>query len=78
MIHDEFTDKPLSKQRRYQLRKQAKGLCPYCPNPLQPGYLRCREHNAYARQERSRRQQDAQAAPMLETAPGAILGEARP
>ncbi len=30
MINDQFTDLPISRQRRYQLRKKAKGLCVIC------------------------------------------------
>lgn len=30
MIKDEFTDLPISRQRKYQLRKAKKGLCGCC------------------------------------------------
>lgn len=33
MIKDEFADLDVSRQRRYQLRKSAKGLCPQCGKP---------------------------------------------
>lgn len=35
----------LSKQRAYQLRQRAKGLCALCPTPVwRAGSDRCREH----------------------------------
>jgi len=30
MIHDEFTELDISRQRRYQLRKKKLGLCTIC------------------------------------------------
>jgi hypothetical protein len=30
MIKDQFTNLPISRQRRYQLRRLAKGLCSIC------------------------------------------------
>lgn len=35
----------LSKQRAYQLRQRAKGLCTLCPSPIwRPGSSYCRAH----------------------------------
>jgi hypothetical protein len=58
-IHDEFTDMPVSRERRRQLRKIAKGLCQIgtCQNPLQNCSL-CKEHIVAAR-EMSRRRRGA-------------------
>lgn len=34
MIQDQFTNLDISKQRKYQLRKRARGLCIICPRKL--------------------------------------------
>lgn len=49
-IDDRFTrkrgkgNKVLSRQRRYQLRRQAKGRCIVCSKKAVPGYVRCEKH----------------------------------
>lgn len=42
-IQDEFTGKRLSRQRRYQLRHLAAGLCQLCRNKLFTE-TKCRKH----------------------------------
>ena len=49
---------PISKQRAYQLRQRAKGLCVLCPNPAwRIGADRCEAHrqafNAWRRNQRA-------------------------
>jgi hypothetical protein len=48
-IKDEFTDLKISRQRKYQLRKQRDGLCTECGQPAAQG-LRCLEHMVRARE----------------------------
>jgi hypothetical protein len=48
-IKDEFTDLKISRQRKYQLRKQRDGLCTECGKPAVQG-LRCLEHMVRARE----------------------------
>ena len=48
-IRDEFTDLKISRQRKYQLRKQRDGLCTECGKPAIQG-LRCLEHMVRARE----------------------------
>jgi hypothetical protein len=44
MIRDEFSKRTdVSRQRRWQLRQQAKGRCPTCGAPG-GGYLYCKAH----------------------------------
>ena len=52
-IKDEFTDLKVSRQRKYQLRKQRDGLCTECGKPAVQG-VRCLEHMVRAR-ERQRK-----------------------
>lgn len=42
LINDEFAGLDVSRQRRYQLRKQAKSLCTQCGDPSLPGMSRCK------------------------------------
>lgn len=35
-IQDDLRDKPMSRQRKYQLRKQRAGLCKQCGKPAAP------------------------------------------
>lgn len=49
LIFDKFTKLPVSRQRKYQLRKQAKGLCGICgtpgvPRPPGKKKVRCQKH----------------------------------
>jgi glycosyltransferase involved in cell wall biosynthesis len=52
-IKDEFTDLPISRQRKYQLRKQREGRCTECGEPAAQG-SRCLKHLVKAR-ERQRK-----------------------
>ena len=51
-IKDEFTDLPISRQRKYQLRMERDGRCVQCGKPTEAG-LHCLEHMIAGR-ERSR------------------------
>ena len=44
LIQDEFTDAPVSRQLRYQLRHRRDGKCNLCPEPAVPGMCRCAKH----------------------------------
>lgn len=46
MIHDIFTDLPITRQRRWQLRNLAAGRCVLCTNPKLPERTLCAEHMA--------------------------------
>jgi len=52
-IQDEFTQLPISRQRKYQLRKQREGRCTECGEPAAQG-SRCLKHLVKAR-ERQRK-----------------------
>lgn len=52
-IKDEFTDLPISRQRKYQLRMQRDGRCTECGGPAAEG-SRCVKHLVKAR-ERQRK-----------------------
>jgi hypothetical protein len=52
-IQDEFTKMPISRQRKYQLRKQRQGRCTECGEPAAQG-SRCLKHLVKAR-ERQRK-----------------------
>jgi hypothetical protein len=54
-IHDEFTSLDISRQRKYQLRKQRDKLCTECGEPVLAG-SRCLKHliNARERQRKKR------------------------
>jgi hypothetical protein len=52
-IKDEFTDLPISRQRKYQMRMKREGRCTECGAPAAQG-SRCLEHLVKAR-ERQRR-----------------------
>lgn len=47
LIIDEFTSQPVSRQRKYQLRKQARGCCRICGKAAKNGI--CKEHAEKAR-----------------------------
>lgn len=44
MIKDEFTDRPIDRRRKYQLRHKRDGLCELCPMRAAPGRNRCERH----------------------------------
>jgi hypothetical protein len=44
LIQDEFTDLPISRQRRYQLRCEANGRCRLCGRPAVADVPYCRKH----------------------------------
>jgi hypothetical protein len=48
-IQDQFTDLPISRQRKYQLRKALQGRCTECGKPAKAG-KRCVKHMVYARE----------------------------
>lgn len=48
-IRDEFTDMPISRQRKYQLRKQRDHRCTECGQPAEKG-SRCLKHLVVARE----------------------------
>jgi hypothetical protein len=52
-IQDEFTDLPISRQRKYQMRMQRDGRCTECGEPAAEG-SRCLKHLVKAR-ERQRK-----------------------
>jgi hypothetical protein len=53
-ITDEFSDLPISRQRKYQLRQAKLGRCVLCGNKSMPDSAMCRKHLVDAR-ERARR-----------------------
>lgn len=54
-INDEFTHLPISRQRKYQLRRQRDGKCTECGEPVVEG-SRCLKHLIKARErQRSKR-----------------------
>jgi len=51
-------EKPLSRQRRWQIAQRAKGMCPYCGQPSEAGYDSglCRRHrDANTERQRERK-----------------------
>jgi len=54
-ISDEFTALPVSRQRKYQLRKAAAGLCIICGQRPAVQNGRCRECKTKASRKNSRR-----------------------
>ncbi len=49
VIQDEFTNLPISRQRKYQLRMQRDGRCSKCGKPVAQGSL-CLEHLVQTRE----------------------------
>ena len=49
------TEKPVSRQRAYQLRKIAKGLCMICTRKAEPDMQRCRRHMKKQRESMRKR-----------------------
>ena len=54
LIIDEFTRRPVSRQRKYQLRKQRDGRCTECGEPTALG-ARCLKHLVRAREHQRKR-----------------------
>ena len=54
-IHDEFTDLPVSRQRKSQLRRQRDGLCIICGQPQSSSHD-CLKHFLAARERQRNRQ----------------------
>ena len=54
-IKDEFTRLPISRQRKYQLRRQRDRRCTQCGEPVVEG-TRCLKHLVEARERQRRRQ----------------------
>jgi hypothetical protein len=56
LILDKFTTMPISRQRRYQMRRQQEGRCKLCAEPAARGKLLCAAHErAAAEHMRSKR-----------------------
>ncbi len=54
-IHDEFSDLPISTQRKYQMRRARDGRCTQCGEPVIAG-KRCLKHLIEARESQRVRQ----------------------
>ena len=54
MLKDQYTEAKLSRQRKYQLRHQDKGLCIYCAAPAVLGVL-CLRHAIRVREDMRKR-----------------------
>jgi hypothetical protein len=54
LIRDEFTDLPISRQRKYQLRMHRDKRCVFCGEPLANDTWYCLKHSVRAR-ERARK-----------------------
>ena len=56
LIEDELTHLPVSRQRRYQLRKKRDHCCAQCGEPVAPGSRAlCLEHLIRARENQRRK-----------------------
>lgn len=51
IIQDKFTSLPVSRQRKWQLRKEALGLCPLCGRVKPKGYSWCADHAVKVRED---------------------------
>jgi hypothetical protein len=74
LIEDEFTRLPISRQRKYQLRRQRDGRCTQCGEPVVEG-KRCLKHLIEAREhqrqtQRLRRRYYGTLSYKLERSPG--------
>lgn len=58
LVEDEFTDLSISRQRRYQLRKQLKGLCTICAQPSAPNHSLCSRHRVIQSLRYKRRREE--------------------
>lgn len=74
-IKDEFAGMDLSRQRRYQLRRKAKGLCVQCGKPALPGMTAC-EPCHRLRYKRVQRYQGEPKAPRVNTKFSQVTGRA--
>ena len=54
-IKDRFTNLPISRQRKYQLRKKARGLCEDCGQPALKDSVRCRRCLIRGREQQRQR-----------------------
>lgn len=50
LIQDEFTSRPISRQRKYQMRKRKSGRCRICAKPGADETGLCPEHRAQSRE----------------------------
>ena len=76
MITDKFSKlKGLSRQRRYQLRREAAGKCKLCPQPAAEGGL-CKKH-LRSKALASRRWREKQAVGPVKRRRGRWLGKPR-
>lgn len=65
-IIDQFSDLPMSRQRKYQLRKASRGLCQICTKPVMTGLTLCPTHvaiQAMRGRERTRLRHEGPGAP---------------
>jgi 5-methylcytosine-specific restriction endonuclease McrA len=54
-IKDEFSNRKISRQRRYQLRRQRDGLCTICGDLAAGGTSRCLKHLVKSREQGRKR-----------------------
>ena len=54
-IDDEFTDLPISRQRKYQMRMARDKRCTDCGEPAQPYASRCLKHLVKSRERQRKR-----------------------
>lgn len=57
-IEDEFSDLPVSRQRKYQLRRMKEGRCRVCGAETEKGTL-CEKHRQWHREYQNQRRQGA-------------------
>lgn len=67
-IKDKFTNLPVSRQRKYQLRKKQSGMCIICGKPRATA-MHCLEH-AIAHRERERKRYNSLTYRLTEAANG--------
>ena len=49
-IQDQFTNLKISRQRKWQWRRRAAGLCDCCGQPVLPGMSKCLKHHTECRE----------------------------
>jgi hypothetical protein len=49
-IRDKFSKLPISRQRKYQLRRAREGKCEICGDPAAKGFARCPKCHVKARE----------------------------
>ena len=64
LIQDKFTSLKVSRQRRYQLRREAAGLCRLCGDKATPESAYCKKHLA-AQRRHVRRNNSARAEDLI-------------